>query len=68
MANTFKIGHVVQLKSGGPKMTVTKVGDSGGVPTAWCAWFDASDAKQGSWPESALWTPRNSAGTKGKVS
>ena len=36
----LKIGDVVQLKSGGPKMTVTKVGDEEGVATVWVTWFD----------------------------
>jgi uncharacterized protein YodC (DUF2158 family) len=31
----FKIGDVVQLKSGGPKMTVTKVSAEGYL----CRWF-----------------------------
>jgi len=40
MTNQFKIGDVVQLASGGPKMTVTDVGNDGfGKPTVWCAWF-----------------------------
>jgi len=34
----FKIGDVVVLKSGGPKMTVTNVGDRKGVPHVWCTW------------------------------
>lgn len=54
MANVLKVGRVVQLRSGGPKMTVTKVGVTQGTATAWCAWFDGSEAKTGSWPESAL--------------
>jgi uncharacterized protein YodC (DUF2158 family) len=36
----IKEGEVVVLKSGGPNMTVTAVGDNYGVLTAWCAWFD----------------------------
>lgn len=40
MAATFKIGDVVQLKSSGPKMTVSgaKLSD-GDIP---CTWFDAT--------------------------
>jgi uncharacterized protein YodC (DUF2158 family) len=36
----FKVGEVVQLKSGGPRMTVTAVpesGEEGGVVQ--CSWF-----------------------------
>jgi uncharacterized protein YodC (DUF2158 family) len=36
----LKPGDVVNLKSGGPKMTVTAVGDNYGTMTVWCAWFD----------------------------
>jgi len=32
----FKIGDVVQLKSGGPTMTVSKFGDDNRV---YCVWF-----------------------------
>jgi uncharacterized protein YodC (DUF2158 family) len=34
---TFKIGDVVVLKSGGPKMTVTNTRDREGVPHVWTA-------------------------------
>jgi len=43
----IKAGDVVQLKSGGPKMTVSKVGEflkARGRTTALCTWFD-NDAK-----------------------
>ncbi|MGA9727532.1 MAG: DUF2158 domain-containing protein [Methylocella sp.] len=32
----LKAGDVVQLKSGGPIMTITSVGDQYGTLTAWC--------------------------------
>ncbi|SEI92541.1 YodC family protein [Frateuria terrea] len=35
----FKIGDVVQLKSGGPAMTITAVGPT----TLTCEWFDQSE-------------------------
>ena len=41
-AETFEIGDVATLKSGGPQMTVTNVGEpwyGGGVQHAWCSWF-----------------------------
>lgn len=31
----FKIGDVVELKSGGPPMTVSSIGDRGAVNTVW---------------------------------
>lgn len=38
----FKLGDVVQLKGGGPKMTIKSVGRHGAVTTdnAQCVWFD----------------------------
>lgn len=48
-------GDVVRLKSGGPTMTVTGVGeDMYGVVTVWCSWFDKSDAKEGTFPIEAV--------------
>jgi uncharacterized protein YodC (DUF2158 family) len=36
MANEFKVGDVVRLKSDSPKMTVSTIeGDK-----CWCIWFD----------------------------
>lgn len=40
MADEIKEGDVVMLKSGGPDMTVTSIGDQYGTRTVWCAWFD----------------------------
>jgi uncharacterized protein YodC (DUF2158 family) len=37
MAQAFKAGDMVQLKSGGPRMTLTSVDDRGYVRTAWFA-------------------------------
>ena len=37
MAQAFKSGEIVQLKSGGPRMTLTSVDDRGYVRTAWFA-------------------------------
>ncbi len=56
MAEPFKIGDTVRLKSGGPTMTVTAVGmdDKG---TAWitCVWFDDKENKDASsFPANAL--------------
>jgi uncharacterized protein YodC (DUF2158 family) len=41
----FKPGDVVQLKSGGPKMTVTTVDKAylSNVLSAWVEWFDAKN-------------------------
>jgi uncharacterized protein YodC (DUF2158 family) len=41
MAEQFKSGDVVCLKSGGPSMTVEQSGlDGFGKPRVWCDWFD----------------------------
>lgn len=37
MADTFKPGDIVELKSGSPKMTVVMVSNEGNV---WCTWYD----------------------------
>jgi len=39
MTNHIQPGNVVQLKSGGPLMTVSGVGDMYGEPRVWCDWF-----------------------------
>jgi uncharacterized protein YodC (DUF2158 family) len=36
----FKPTDVVRVRSGGPKMTVSQVGERYGDPTVWCVWFD----------------------------
>jgi len=42
----FQPGDVVQLKSGGPKMTVESLDQPKGE--AYCSWFEGGK-KQGSW-------------------
>jgi uncharacterized protein YodC (DUF2158 family) len=39
MTDQIKEGSVVQLKSGGPKMTVCRVHDENGTATVSCDWF-----------------------------
>lgn len=41
-AEQLKIGDVVRLKSGGPPMTITDVGQDhdDGKPVVWVSWFD----------------------------
>lgn len=43
---SFKDGDVVQLKSGGPLMTVAGRGTTAGYH--WCVWFDKDGEQQGS--------------------
>jgi uncharacterized protein YodC (DUF2158 family) len=41
----FKVGEVVQLKSGGPKMTVQNIQGN----EVWCTWFDEQKKPQRHW-------------------
>ena len=52
----FKLGDVVQLKSGGPKMTVTSVGkDDKGNDVIWTVWFDSAEKEShGHYPANAV--------------
>lgn len=56
MAEQFKAGDVVQLKSGGPKMTVKQVGNSGmtGRLTVWCNWFEGTKLMSGDFAPETL--------------
>jgi uncharacterized protein YodC (DUF2158 family) len=47
LADEIKEGAVVVLKSGGPAMTVTSVGDHYGTLSAWCVWFDGKKQVNG---------------------
>jgi len=42
--NELEEGDVVYLKSGGPAMTITEVGDGDSV---WCTWFHKNSELQG---------------------
>ena len=53
---SFKVGDTVQLKSGGPDMTVTRIGMAGGEPLVWCAWFEGTKDAYGLFPPDALKT------------
>lgn len=50
-------GDVVQLKSGGPKMTVSHVGRAhlgGDVLHAWCDWFEGTKKMEANFPLTSL--------------
>lgn len=52
MTDKFKIGDIVQLKSGGPKMTVTAVLEE----IVRTAWFAGSKKETGAFPFDAIAT------------
>jgi len=52
----FNVGDTVKLKSGGPDMTVVKIGTAGGEPMVWCAWFEGTKDVYGLFPPNALKT------------
>lgn len=54
MSNEIQAGKTVQLRSGGPIMTVNQVGDQYGTLTAWCAWFDGKKPMNATFPVSSL--------------
>ncbi len=54
MTEQFKAGDMVQLKSGGPRMTIREIEDWDGGPRAWCQWFQGTDSKEGVFPLTSL--------------
>ena len=54
MAEKFKIGDTVRLKSGGPLMTVTNVGNEEGKDLVWCSWFEKGKESKGYYPTAAV--------------
>ncbi len=50
----FNIGDLVELKSGGPKMTVTRVENLGIRTIVRCTWFAGSKKEQGDFPPETL--------------
>jgi uncharacterized protein YodC (DUF2158 family) len=47
----FEIGDVVQLRSGGPKMTVHSLVSDGDVV---CQWFESNEVHRENFPKEAL--------------
>lgn len=50
----FKPKDVVMVRSGGPRMTVTQVGERYGDPVVWCTWFDKTKKFEDTFPPDAL--------------
>ncbi len=58
MADAFKCGEIVQLKSGGPKMTVNHSTETPKGNTVYsCQWFAGSKLESGVFAEDSLKTP-----------
>ncbi len=54
MSDQIKAGVVVQLKSGGPHMTVDKLRQWQGQTEADCDWFEGTKQHSGSFPLTSL--------------
>ena len=55
MSRSFKIGDLVRIKSGGPMMEVTEVGENqDGKPIVTCTWFDGDKPEMGTFPAAAV--------------
>lgn len=53
--NGIKEGDVVQLKSGGPNMTVSKIHqNTKGAAVATCDWFEGKKPMYGTFPVTSL--------------
>lgn len=50
MAEEIKVGDVVMLKSGGPKMTVGSIEKTSSGPYMFCYWFGEDKEKTGKFP------------------
>jgi uncharacterized protein YodC (DUF2158 family) len=58
MTYDIRPGDVVQLKSGGPTMSVARIEDQGGVLSARCKWLDGNKKQSREFPVARL-TPTN---------
>jgi uncharacterized protein YodC (DUF2158 family) len=50
----FKVGDIVQLKSGGPSMTITETSVAGPTISYACTWFDGPNQMWGHFLEETL--------------
>jgi len=64
MTNPYKIGDQVQLKSGGPVMTVSSVDEVN--HQVHCQWFSGKQLEGGKFPMATLAAPKQDDGTKDK--
>jgi uncharacterized protein YodC (DUF2158 family) len=52
--NDIRVGAIVQLKSGGQEMTVSRIENLNGVLTAWCDWFEKGKNRTAAYPITSL--------------
>lgn len=58
----FKVGDIVELKSGGPKMTVTATPSGGSrTPLYKCSWFAGAKSEESWFPPDALMPAKKEA-------
>jgi|AntAceMinimDraft_9_1070365.scaffolds.fasta_scaffold291113_1 uncharacterized protein YodC (DUF2158 family) len=50
----LKVGDVVKLNSGSPRMTIQELGTYDFGPGAYCRWFDEKEPKENVFPLAAL--------------
>jgi uncharacterized protein YodC (DUF2158 family) len=50
----FKPGDLVKLKSGGPQMTVEKIGHVNREEAVFCTWFEKTELKRSQFAPAAL--------------
>lgn len=53
----WQVGDVVELKSGGPRMTVESIGTQIDPDGVVCRWFEGKDLKQATFPPGSLQKP-----------
>ncbi len=54
MQDQITAGIVVQLKSGGPHMTVSRIRELNGETRVDCDWFEGTKAQHGTFPPASL--------------
>ncbi|MFW6253920.1 MAG: YodC family protein [Chitinivibrionales bacterium] len=62
MSEQFEVGQVVQLKSGGQKMTIEEIEDGGYVS---CVWFEGSIVQRGTFAAATLQKYKPAVGSIG---
>ncbi len=67
MAEEFRKGDVVKLKSGGPLMTVSNIGEYLGEQKVWCVWFEKTKKFEETFAPEVLAIAGSPTGFSGRV-